>query len=73
MAAVALAAALDAGRGRGGGSGGVAVVVDDDGGGCGRGWRRGGVAMGFHHSPRPFSVHLKEIDVDLSTRTHNDN
>jgi len=29
---VALAAALDAGRGRGGGSGGVAVVVDEDGG-----------------------------------------
>ena len=36
-AAVALAAALDAGRGRVGGSGGVAVVVDKDDG-------RGGVS-----------------------------
>jgi hypothetical protein len=32
MAAVALAAALDAGQGRGGDSGGVAAVVDEDGG-----------------------------------------
>ena len=31
-AAVALAAALDAGRGQGGGSGGVTVVVDEDDG-----------------------------------------
>ncbi len=53
------------------GSDEVEVVVDD------RGWRRGGVAMGFHlfRSPRRFSVHslIKRLMLTCASIMHNDN
>ena len=54
-AAVALAAALDAGRGRGGDSGGVAVVVDEDDGSGG----------GSCDNWLPFLCCMKKIDADI--------